>query len=149
MPKILILHGLGINMRGKVQTATFGTETMADYNAFITKCADELGVEIEIFHSNIEGEVINKIYAAHDAGDVDAALFNPAAYSGGHPGIVAAIAQVDFPFYEIHISNPAARGGIVPSRRSIARRSNRLRAVRLLSRNERRPRSAGLKFLPP
>ena len=111
MPKILILHGLGINMRGKVQTATFGTETMADYDAFITKCADELGVEIEIFHSNIEGEVINKIYAAHDAGDVDAALFNPAAYSGGHPGIVAAIAQVDFPFYEIHISNPAARGG--------------------------------------
>ena len=45
------------------------------------------------------------------AGDVDAALFNPAAYSSGHPGILAAIAQVDFPVYEIHISNPASRGG--------------------------------------
>ncbi len=97
-------------MRGKVQTETFGTQTLADYDAYIAKCAAELGVEAETFHSNIEGEVINKLYEAHDAGDVTAALFNPAAYSSGHPGIVAAIAQVDFPVYEIHISNPASRG---------------------------------------
>ena len=111
MAKILVLHGLGMNMRGKVQTATFGTQTLEEYDGYIRQCASELGVEVEIFHSNIEGEVVNRLYEAHDSGDVDATLFNPAAYSSGHPGILAAIAQVDFPVYEIHISNPAARGG--------------------------------------
>ena len=111
MAKILVLHGLGMNMRGKVQTSVFGTQTLDEYDEQIRQYADELGVEVEIFHSNIEGEVVNKIYDAHESGDVDAALFNPAAYSSGHPGVVAAIAQVGFPVYEIHISNPAARGG--------------------------------------
>ncbi len=111
LAKVLVLHGLGMNMRGKVQTGTFGTQTLDEYDEFIQQCASELGVDIEIFHSNIEGEVVNRLYEAHDSGDFDAALFNPAAYSSGHPGILAAIAQVDFPVYEIHISNPAARGG--------------------------------------
>ena len=111
MAKILVLHGLGMNMRGKVQTATFGTQTLDEYDEYINQSASDLGVDVEIFHSNIEGEVVNKLYEAHDSGDFDAALFNPAAYSSGHPGILAAIAQVDFPVYEIHISNPAARGG--------------------------------------
>ena len=111
MTKILILHGLGMNMRGKVQTHIFGNETLDQYDERINAYADELGVHVDIFHSNIEGEVINKLYEAHESGDVAAALFNPAAYSSGHPGIIAAIAQVDFPVYEIHISNPYARGG--------------------------------------
>jgi 3-dehydroquinate dehydratase II len=63
-----------------------------------------LGLDIEIFHSNIEGEVVNKFYAAHDRG-VDAALFNPAGFSLGYPALVAAIAQVGFPTIEVHISN--------------------------------------------
>ena len=100
-----------MNMRGKVQTHIFGTQTLDQYDDAINSYAAELGVEAEIFHSNIEGEVVNKLYDAHESGDVSAALFNPAAYSSGHPGIVAAIAQVDFPVYEIHISNPASRGG--------------------------------------
>ncbi|MYF64616.1 MAG: type II 3-dehydroquinate dehydratase, partial [Chloroflexi bacterium] len=109
MTKILVLHGLGMNMRGKVQTHIFGMETLDLYDERINSYAEELGVEVEIFHSNIEGEVINKIYDAHESSDVSAALFNPAAYSSGHPGIIAAIAQVDYPFYEIHISNPYSR----------------------------------------
>ena len=100
-----------MNMRGKVQTHIFGTQTLDQYDDAINSYAAELGVEVDIFHSNIEGEVVNKLYDAHESGDVSAALFNPAAYSSGHPGIVAAIAQVDFPVYEIHISNPASRGG--------------------------------------
>lgn len=111
MAKILVLHGLGMNMRGKVQTHIFGTQTLDEYDARINEYAAAVGVEVEIFHSNIEGEVVNKLYEAHDGGEVAAALFNPAAYSSGHPGVVAAIAQVDFPVYEIHISNPASRGG--------------------------------------
>ena len=57
--KILVVQGAGMNMRGKVQTEIFGTMTMDEYNQNIHKYAEELGIEVEIVHSNIEGEVIN------------------------------------------------------------------------------------------
>ncbi len=109
MAKILIVHGAGMNMRGKVQTEIFGTMTLPEYDAHIQAYAKELGVEIEIFHSNIEGEVVNKFYAANDAG-FDAAIFNPAGFSRGYPALTAAIGQVRFPTIEMHISNPMRRG---------------------------------------
>ncbi len=111
MTKILIIHGAGMNMRGKVQTEIFGTMTLPEYDAQIRKYAAELGVEIDIFHSNIEGEVVNRLYAANDAG-VDAAIFNPAGFSRGYPALVAAIGQVKFPTIEVHISNPVRRGPV-------------------------------------
>jgi 3-dehydroquinate dehydratase II len=111
MPRVLIIHGIGMNMRGKVQTDIFGTMTLKEYDEHLQKYASELGIELEIFHSNIEGEVINKIYEAHECG-VDAALINPAGYSSGHPALVAALGQVRFPTIEVHISNPARRGGV-------------------------------------
>jgi len=111
MPKILVIHGAGIDMRGKVQTEIFGTLTRRDYDEHIQKYASELGIEVEIFHSNIEGEVINKLYEAHDR-KLDAALINPAGYSTGYPALLAAITQVGFPTIEVHISNPARRGRI-------------------------------------
>ena len=109
MAKILIVHGAGMNMRGKVQTEIFGPMTLPEYDERIRGYASELGVEIEIFHSNIEGEVINKLYEANDRG-FDAALFNPAGFSRGYPALVAAISQVKFPTIELHISNPVRRG---------------------------------------
>ena len=109
MAKILIIHGAGMNMRGKVQTEIFGPLTLPEYDERIRGYASELGVEIEIFHSNIEGEVINKLYEANDRG-FDAALFNPAGFSRGYPALVAAISQVKFPTIELHISNPVRRG---------------------------------------
>jgi 3-dehydroquinate dehydratase-2 len=111
MSKVLIIHGAGMNMRGKVQTDIFGTMTLPEYDEQIRKYAAELGLEVELFHSNIAGEVINKFYEAHERG-VAAALINPAGYSTGHPALVAAIGQVNFPTIEVHISNPARRGGV-------------------------------------
>jgi 3-dehydroquinate dehydratase-2 len=109
--KILVVHGAGMNMRGKVQTDIFGTMTLPEYDAHIRRYAEELGVAIEIFQSNIEGEVINRLYAASDQG-YDAAIFNPAGFSRGYPALVAAIAQVKFPVIEVHISNPVRRGPV-------------------------------------
>ena len=109
MAKILIVHGAGMNMRGKAQIDVFGPMTLPEYDAHIRKYAQELGVEIEIFHSNIEGEVINKFYEAFERG-IDGAIINPAGYTTGHPALMAAIAQVGFPTVELHISNPARRG---------------------------------------
>lgn len=109
MPKILVVHGAGMNMRGKAQLDVFGPMTLPQYDEHIRKYAVELALEVEIFHSNVEGEVINKFYQAHDGG-VDAAIVNPAGYTTGHPALMAAISQVRFPTIELHISNPARRG---------------------------------------
>ena len=109
MAKVLVIHGAGMNMRGKVQTEIFGPMTLPEYDERIRGYAAELGLEIEIFHSNIEGEVVNKLYEANDTG-FDAALFNPAAFGTGYPALVAAITQVRFPTIEVHISNPVRRG---------------------------------------
>ena len=111
MTKVLVVHGAGMDMRGKSQVERFGPLTLGDYDRHIREYALELGVGVEIFHSNVEGEVINKFYQAHD-GDIDAALINPAGYTTGHPALANAIGQVRFPTIEIHISNPAAHGGV-------------------------------------
>ena len=111
MARILVVHGAGMNMRGKSQLDVFGPMTLPQYDEHIRKYAAELGVEVDIFHSNVEGEVINRFYAAHEAG-ADAAIINPAGYSTGHPALMAAITQVKFPTIELHISNPARRGRI-------------------------------------
>jgi len=109
MPRILVVHGAGMNMRGKAQIEVFGPMRLPEYDEHIRKYASELGVEVEIFHSNVEGEVINKFYDAHERG-IDAAIINPAGYTLGYPALMAAIAQVKFPTIELHISNPARRG---------------------------------------
>lgn len=109
MPRVLVIHGAGMNMRGKVQVDVFGPMTLPEYDERIRGYAKELGVDVEIFHSNIEGEIVNRLYAASDEG-FDAAIFNPAAFGTGYPALVAAIAQVKFPTVEVHISNPIRRG---------------------------------------
>ena len=109
MVRVLVIHGAGMNMRGKVQTEIFGPMTLPEYDERIRSYASALGLEVEIFHSNIEGEIVNQIYEAADRG-VDAAIFNPAAFGTGYPALVAAISQVKFPTTEVHISNPIRRG---------------------------------------
>ncbi len=111
MPKVLVVHGAGMNMRGKSQLDVFGPMTLPQYDEHIRRYAAELKVEAEIFHSNIEGEVINRLCAAHDEG-IAGAIINPSGYSRGYPALVAAIANVGFPTIEVHISNPARRGSI-------------------------------------
>ena len=111
MTKILVVHGAGMNMRGKAQVEVFGPMTLAEYDVQIEEYASELGVSVELFHSNVEGEVINRFYEAHD-GDIGAALINPAGYSSGHPALAGVIGQVRFPTIEVHVSNPASRGNV-------------------------------------
>jgi len=111
MAKILVIHGAGMNMRGKAQIEVFGPMKLPEYDKHIRKYASELGIKVEIFHSNIEGAVINKLYAAHDGG-VDGAIINPAGFTTGYPALASAIAQVKFPTIELHISNPARRGRV-------------------------------------
>ena len=96
-------------MRGKTQIDVFGPMTLPQYDEHIRRYADELGLEVEIFHSNLEDEVINKFRSANDRG-FDAGIFNPAGYMSGRPGILSTLAELRYPVIEVHISNPARRG---------------------------------------
>lgn len=111
MPKVLVVHGAGMNMRGKAQIEVFGPMKLPEYDQHIRQYASELGVEVEVFHSSVEGQVIDRFYAGHEGG-IDGAVINPAGFTTGYPALAAAIAQVRFPTIELHISNPARRGRV-------------------------------------
>jgi 3-dehydroquinate dehydratase-2 len=111
MAKFLVIHGAGMNMRGKSQLELFGPTTLAQYDEHLRRYAAELTVDIEIFHSNAEGEVIDKLYAAHDTG-CSGCVINPAGFTVGYAALANAIAQVNYPTIEVHVSNPALRGRI-------------------------------------
>ncbi len=108
MTKILVLHGLGMNMRGKVKLEVFGTKTLPEYDQENMAAASALGLDVEIFQSNIEGEIVNKLYEAAARRFAGAAI-NPAGFSIGYRGLTVAIEQVGFPVIEVHVSNPANR----------------------------------------
>ena len=106
---MLVIQGAGMNMRGKVDVHIFGSMTLEQLNEQIRGYATSLGVDVEFFHSNIEGEVVNALYDAHDR-DIDVALINPAGYMRTTGPLPTAIGQVRFPVIEVHVSNPVARG---------------------------------------
>jgi 3-dehydroquinate dehydratase II len=107
--KVLIIQGAGMNMRGKVDVDIFGPMTLEQLNEQIRGYARELGIDVEVIQSNIEGEIVNALYDAHDRG-VDAALINPAGYMRTTGPLPNAIGQVRMPVIEVHVSNPVARG---------------------------------------
>ena len=111
MTKVLVIQGAGMNMRGKAQVEIFGPTTLEQMDEQILGYAEGLGIDVEMFHSNIEGEVVNALYDAHDR-DFDAALINPAGYTTVAGPLRGAITQVKFPVYEVHVSNPTARGTV-------------------------------------
>jgi 3-dehydroquinate dehydratase-2 len=115
--KVLVIHGKGMEMRGKEKIEIFGTMTLPEYDEQIRKYAHELGIEVEIFHSNFEQEVVSKIEASPKNG-ADAIVINPAGYTTGHPALAAALAESRVPTVEVHVSNPARRGAVSEIARS-------------------------------
>ena len=111
MTKVLVIQGAGMNMRGKSQVEIFGTDTLDQINEQVKGYAEGLGIDVDFIHSNIEGEVINALYEAHENG-TNAALMNPAGYTTTTGPIRAAISQVAFPVIEVHASNPTSRGTV-------------------------------------
>ena len=114
MAKVLVIHGLGMEMRGKEKIEIFGTMTLPEYDEHIRRYANELGLEVEIFHSNSERQVIDKLAQ----GGIDAVIINPAGYTTDHPALAAALGQMTVPTVEVHISNPARRGRVSEIARS-------------------------------
>jgi 3-dehydroquinate dehydratase-2 len=100
--KILVLNGPNLNLLGTRESDIYGTMTLEDINTSLQKLAKELDVELAISQSNHEGEIVDQI---HNAKDCAALVINPAAYTHTSVAIRDAIAAVEIPAVEIHLSN--------------------------------------------
>lgn len=106
--KILVLHGINLDMFGRRDPASYGTVTLADIDASIEALASELGVTVETFQTNHEGAMCERIHAAHQA-DIDAVVINAGAWTHYSYGISDALAILSIPIVEVHLSNVHAR----------------------------------------
>ena len=105
--KILVLHGPNLNLLGKREPDKYGLKTLDGINQELEGLAKNLGVEIEIFQSNSEGSLVDKIQEA--AGKFDGILINPAAYTHTSIAIRDAISGINLPCVEVHLSNIHSR----------------------------------------
>lgn len=108
MARILVMHGVNLNMFGKRDPKQYGTEKLEGINEKIAALADELGVDVSFFQSNIEGAFVERIQAAHDDG-TDGIVVNAGAWTHYSYAIMDALAILDIPVVEVHMSNVHAR----------------------------------------
>lgn len=108
MKKILVLNGPNLNLLGAREPDIYGAETLDDILAHLEVVANELGVSLISFQSNLEGELINKIQAARDE-DVVFILINPGAFTHTSVALRDAFLAVELPMIELHLSNVHAR----------------------------------------
>jgi 3-dehydroquinate dehydratase-2 len=106
--KILVLHGINLDMFGRRDPATYGNVTLAEIDEGIAALASELGATVEAFQTNHEGEMVEKIHAAHES-DIDAVVINAGAWTHYSYGIRDALAILSIPIVEVHVSNVHAR----------------------------------------
>ena len=106
--KILVLHGINLNMFGKRDPKQYGTVTLDEINTQVTALGRELGAEVECFQSNIEGVMAERIHAAHAEG-ADAVVINAGAWTHYSYGLRDALAILKCPIVEVHMSNIHAR----------------------------------------
>ena len=103
LPRVLVLHGPNLNMLGQREPQIYGYTTLADIDAMLVALGQELGVAVETFQSNHEGELVGRIQAAR--GQVAALLINGGAYTHTSVAILDALLAVDLPVIEVHLSN--------------------------------------------
>jgi 3-dehydroquinate dehydratase II len=106
--KILVLNGINLNMFGKRDPAQYGTVTLAEIDAQVIALGAQLGAQVECFQSNFEGEMAERIHAAHSDG-TQAILINAGAWTHYSYGIRDALAILKCPIFEVHMSNIHAR----------------------------------------
>lgn len=108
MAKFLVLHGPNLNLLGSREPDVYGTETLTDIVANLTQLAQQAGHQLDSFQSNAEHELVDKIQSAkHD--DTQFIIINPAAFTHTSIAIRDALAAIDIPFIEVHLSNIKSR----------------------------------------
>ncbi|MGI6183306.1 MAG: type II 3-dehydroquinate dehydratase [Candidatus Fimadaptatus sp.] len=105
--KLLIINGPNLNMLGIREPDIYGNETYRGLCEFIERSADECGVQVEIFQSNSEGDIVTRIQQAY--GRMDGIVINPAAYTHTSVAILDALKAVGLPAVEVHLSDISKR----------------------------------------
>ena len=104
---ILIINGPNLNMLGIREPEIYGTSTYADLCQLIENPAAQHGIEVTLFQSNHEGDLVDAIQQAY--GKADGIVINPGAYTHTSIAILDALKAVALPAVEVHISDPDAR----------------------------------------
>src|SRR3954470_4755758 len=107
MIELLVLHGPNLNLFGRREPHIYGTTTLAEIDERLRQLARELGVGLEIFQSNHEGALIDKLHESIDS--ASGAIVNPAGLTQHGVPLHDAIKAMPFPVLEVHMSNIAAR----------------------------------------
>jgi 3-dehydroquinate dehydratase-2 len=105
--RIAVIHGPNLRLLGRREPEVYGSDTLADVNALLTEEARALGVELEFFQSNHEGEILDFVEVA--SARVEGFLINPGALTHTSVALRDALTGVARPFVEVHLSNTAAR----------------------------------------
>jgi 3-dehydroquinate dehydratase-2 len=108
MATILVLHGPNLNLLGEREPDIYGSTTLADINQRLEQLARERGHHLLNMQSNAEYELVERVQDARHEG-VNFILINPAAFTHTSVALRDALAAVDIPFIEIHLSNTHAR----------------------------------------
>lgn len=105
--KILLINGANLNMLGSREPEKYGSTTLKDIESTVIQRGDELGVQVDVWQSNHEGDIVDKIQSAK--GVYDGILINAGGYTHTSVVIRDAIASVQIPTVEIHMTNIHAR----------------------------------------
>ena len=107
--KFLIINGVNLNLTGVREKGIYGVLTLEEMNKKITDCCVKNGDEVDFYQSNIEGELVNALHNAFLNKSYDGILLNAGAYTHYSYALRDAIAAIDIPVAEVHISNVHAR----------------------------------------
>ena len=109
MWRILLLQGANMIRLGKREPEIYGTTTAKELDEMVQAHAAKSGYALEIFYTNVEGEAINRIYAAADAG-FDGLVMNPAGFNHAGYALRDCVRGAGLPYVEVHMSNVERRG---------------------------------------
>jgi len=106
--RILVLHGPNLNMLGTREPATYGSESLKSINERLTSSAKKEGITLEVFQSNQEGALIERVHAAKKQ-RISWVIVNPGGLTHTSIALRDAFASVAIPFIEVHLSNIYSR----------------------------------------